>query len=369
MIALLLSCLFIVYSPNIIKAQSSPTIVNLPLTFHDYSLLLKDQNNSLYVYDGADGAPPNQASAAQVNLDAQISGQRDGWNYWSAIAMWVVKLPSDLHVQGTVTMRVYISSTFKLSGLFSGGGYGMGLVDIDENNLEIKEFITEAPYTIGGNPFTSTPTQYSLSVNVDYVFKRGHSIGFAVGLGATVQGFSATVHFGSSDRNSGVTLPVEDLDASYSFTADNNGVAHNIKITSTSAISNCQFDSSTTSIQFKAQGINYTTGRCNVYIPKALMQPPFKVTSGLQVIQATVTDSSDYYQLFFNHTRNPEPITITASAASPQPTTAPTQPATMEPTASPPIPELSALTVLLAVFVMTALLAFILTKKRSSRQY
>ena len=298
-------------------------------------------NNSFYAYDGADGAAPTSANAVQANLEAQIAGQRDDWNYWSAIIMWMVKLQSDLHVQGTVNMKAYISSKFKLSGFFSGGGYGMGLVDIDENNLEVKEFITEGPLSIGSNPFTETPTQYSIDTNVDYVFKKGHSIGFTLGLGATTQGFSATVYFGSQDRNSGATLPVEDVAESHNFTADYNGSTHYIAVVSNSAISNCQFDSSTRCIQFTAQGINYTTGYCDVWIPKTLMQAPFTVTSGLQPITATLTENSTYFHLYFTHARSSNPIQITGTAA---------------------IPEYGFLTIL-PVFVATAMLAVMLKKK------
>ena len=325
------------------------------MTFHGYSLLLKDQNNSFYVYDGADGGAPDQASAGQANLEAQISGQRDGWNYWSAIIMWTLKLPMDLNVQGTVNMRAYISSTFKLSGLFSGGGYGMGLVDIDENNIEVKEFITEAPYSIGTNPFTATPTQYSTNTNVDYVFKKGHSIGFAVGLGATTQGFSATVYFGSQDRNSGATLPVEDTSKTYNFAADYNDATHNIAIVSNSAISNCQFDSSTRCIQFTAQGINYTTGYCNVWVPKTLMQAPFTITQGTQPITPTLNENATHTQLYFTNTRNANPIQITAAT---------TPPTTATPTASPPIPEYPLLTVF-PILIAAALLALIIRRKTS----
>ncbi len=385
--AILLSAfLFLACQPNV-EAQSSSTVVSVPLTFHGYSLILRDANNSFYVYDGADGAAPDPSSAGQANLVAQISGQRDGWSYWSAVIMWAAKLPMDVHVKGTVNMRAYISSTFKLSGFFSGGGYGMGLVDIDENNNEVKEFITEAPYTIGGNPFTATPTQYSLSTNVDYVFKKGHSIGFAVGLGATTQGFTATVYFGSSDRNSGATLPILDTTESHAFTADYNGASHTIAVESNSVIANYQYDQAKTSIKFTAQGISYTTGSCKVAIPKTLVAAPFTVTSSGQTITPTATENATHTQLAFSHTRTvnpiqiagtapppqttatPTPTTATPSATPDQTTTTPTAPtatstaqATVEPTATPAIQEYLAL-IILPLMVLTGLLALALKKK------
>ncbi len=248
------------------SAQSG-SVVNYQLTFHGYSVVLRDPNGSFCVYDGADGAPPDQASASMVDLTSQISGQRMGYNYWSAIVMWATKLPMDLHVQGSVNVRAYISSTFKLSGLLSGGGYAMGIVDIDENNNEVAQFITEAPYTIGSNPFTASPSQYSQSVNVDYVFKKGHAVGFAVGLGATTQGFTASVYFGSQDRNSGATLPV--VESTQTQTVSTGGGA--ISVTGNSAIESLQYDQAARAVSFIAQGISRTTGSCIVSIPKTLM--------------------------------------------------------------------------------------------------
>jgi len=58
LLILFVSCLFLVEQPNT-KAQSSSNIVNIPLTFHGYSLLLKDPNGSFCVSDGNVDAEPN----------------------------------------------------------------------------------------------------------------------------------------------------------------------------------------------------------------------------------------------------------------------------------------------------------------------
>jgi len=377
LLVLLVSSFYLSYQPNL-KAQSGSNIVNIPITFHGYSLLLRDSNGSFCVYDGADGAPPDQANAVQADLISQISGTYSGFSYWSAVVIWAIKLPRDLHVQGTVNVRAFISSTFKLSGFFSGGGYGMGLVDIDENNNLVQQFITQGPESIGSNPFTQTPTQYSVNTNVDYVFKAGHALGFAVGLGATAQGFTSTVYFGSSDRNSGASLPIVDSTEFDSFTLGGQSVV----VASNSAISNCQFDSASGTIRFTAQLINYTNGFCNVSIPKALMQSPFTITSGSKTYAPTLTENSTYYQLYFTHTRSAIPIQITGTTggsptasfppgsptASPAGATPPsdsssstTSPAT-KPTPTPVIPEYSVVAVLVVLFATGVFL--VLNKKR-----
>ncbi len=196
----------------------------------------------------------------------------------------------------------------------------MGLVDIDQNNNEVQEFITQAPYTQSNNPFTATPAQYSVNTNIDYTFKAGHSIGFAVGLGATSPGFTATVYFDSQSYTSGATLPIEETTQCQSFSAN----GQNIAIVSDSAISGCQFNSALNTLQFQAQLISGTTGYCNVSIPKALMQSPFTVSSAQQTIPSTLTANSTYYQLYFTHTRNNNPIQITGTATSSSPTAKPT---------------------------------------------
>ncbi len=357
-------CLLPAAQPS--RAQEAGNVINLQLSFHNYSLILQDANGSLYVYDGADGAAPSQASASQTNLNAQISGQRSGFNYWSAIVMWAVQLQSDVHVSGSVNVRAFISSTYRFSGLIAGGGYGMGLVDIDENNNEVKEFITESQ-PIMGNPFSATPIQYSLSTNVDHTFKKGHAIGFAVGLGGTEQGFTATVYFGSPERNSGATLPVEEATNTYIFTTNYNGATHIVGITSNSLVSDCQFDQATGCIQFKTQGISYTSGTCSVAIPKTLIQSPFTVTQGTQTITTTVTDNATHNQLTFTSTRSTTPIQITAATTPPTSTTANSN----APSNSPPVPEVNPL-IILPSLVAACLLALLAKKrlmKKSSWQY
>jgi hypothetical protein len=340
-------------------SQAQTQVVNHTLTFHGYSVVLRDANNSLIVYDGADGAAASGAGS-QVTLESQISGTRDGWSYWSAVAMWVIPLQNDVHVKGTVSIRAYISSTFSLSGLFSGGSYGFGVVDIDENNNKGMEFVSEGPIAIGKNPFTQEPAQYSLNVNVDYVFKKGHSIGLAIGFGSTVQGFDATVYFDSPSRNSGATLPVQETTTSQTFVAQSGGASHNVQIASTSAVSDFQYDDAAKRISFKAQGIPYTTCSCEVVVPKTLLQPPFKVSMGSQQLSASTTEDSTNTRLTFTHTRTSETLSITGdSGASPSPTASATSTATSS-TIVPEYPVAMHSLVVVGAFLVSMLIGMVL---------
>jgi hypothetical protein len=287
------------------------------LTFHNYSELLRDSNGSLIVYDGADGASAT-GSATKADLTAQITGTSMGYSYYSAVTMWAVKLPMDLHVKGTVSFHVYISSTYTLGGLFNGGGYAMGIVDIDENNNEVKEFLSSATYSLG-NPFTSTPAQYSQTVNVDYTFRSGHTLAFVVGLGATVQGYVASVYFGSTDRASGATLPVAQNTQTQTVQSD----AGPITAASDATIQNLQYDGISHALSYNVKGIDYTPCSGAVTIPKALLQAPFTVTQGTKTIQATTSQNDTYYQITYTNTITDEVLKVAGLAdvtASPTPT-------------------------------------------------
>ena len=329
------------YVPGAHAQSTSGTIVE-NLTFHNYSLTQKAANNSLFVYDGADASGPKLTSAFQTTLSSQIMGTRSGFTYWDAVIIWTVKLQKDVHVLGNVDVRAYISSTFGLSGLFNGGGYGMGIVDIDENGNDIKEFTTEAPYTIGSNPFTGTPKAYALSVSVDYVFKKGHYIGFYVGAGATVQGFTFTVYFDSPDRNSGASLPIENQADTSEFGAVWEGKPYEIVAVSNFSLSNFGFNQPEKQISFDALGIRGTSGYCRVGIPKTLLGGPFKVLIDSQQITPTVTENTTHSIIYFTYTHSSDTIKIVGTTA---------------------IPEFSSSTILL-LFMITTLLVAILLKKR-----
>lgn len=247
-----------------------------------------------------------------------------GYSYYSAVVMWTVLLPMDLHVKGAVNVHAYISSGYSLTGLFSGGGYSMGVVDIDENNREVKEFISSASYKVG-NPFTSNPTQYSQSVNVDYTFSKGHTLAFVVGLGATVQGYTASVYFGSADRASGATLPIDPIFQTQSVQTDMGPIT----VVADAAVSNLQYDKTAHAITYNAAGIDGTPCSCTVNVPKMLVQAPFTVTQGTKTLQATTSQNETHTQISYTHTVSDSQLRVIGSAANDTP-----NPQTQSPTTS-----------------------------------
>lgn len=193
-----------------VKAKSETRMLNV--TFHNNSVLHRATNGSYYIYDGADSNGPRLSLAHQVTLNSQIYGIIETfgfqWTYWSGALVWVYDIQEDIHVQGTAQITVYMNSSDVFSGFFSGGGYGMGLVELDENLDEVQRFMVEGPQSLGSNPLSTVPQPYTLSLSVDHVFPKEHRLGFFVGAGGTERGYNFTIHFDSLSRNSGASIPV-----------------------------------------------------------------------------------------------------------------------------------------------------------------
>ena len=273
----------------------------------------KAENGSYYAYDGADALGPQLTTAYQITPSAQITGTRSGFAYWNGAVVWVTPLQKNIHVNGNVKITAYMSSTTGGFSLFSGGGYGMGLVDIDENGNELKEFIVEASPSIGANPFTATPKAYSLNTNIDYVFNKGHYLGFFVGAGATIQGYTFTVYFDSQDRNSGATVPIEDPTETYKFNPVWGGETYDIEVTSNSALTNFELNAPEKEISYDAWGIRGTSGYSSAVIPKDFLTGPFEVFVDDQQVTPTTTENTTHTTVYFTYTHDPNTISIIGS--------------------------------------------------------
>lgn len=289
---------------------NSDAVSSIPLTFHYYSLF-EQRNDSYIVYDGADGYAPKRTSAFAKNMLCESYNVFQGWPSWSAGVMWVLKLQQDLHVKGNVELTAYLSSTFDGFGWFDGGGYSMGLADLDEQGNDVTAFPAEGAGGLG-NPFDETPRPYVLNVAVDYVFKKGHYIGFWVGAGATIQGFTYTIYFDSSDAPSGVILPIEDQTKTYSFDATVEETTYEIDMVSDSYLSNFGFDQLEKQISFSASGIPGTAGYCDVWIPKTLFGGSFEVLLDDQPVTSTKAENETHSCIDFTFTNDVDNIKIIA---------------------------------------------------------
>jgi hypothetical protein len=243
-------------------------------------------------------------------------GRQGIYDYWAAAATWLVDLSEDLHVSGNVQVTAYISSTFQL-GWFEGGGYGMGLVEAYDNGTIINEFIVQGP-TSWGNPFTPTPKAYTLSLDVDYVFPKDHMLGFFVGVGSNRQGFIADVYFDSSDRNSCAILSVVTQVEAYEYNVVLEEGTFQVVTLSNSNLSNFGFSRSEKQISFDVSGSPCTTGYCEVWIPKILLGPPYKVFFDSQQIIPTQTGNDTHVFVSFTYVHGSSTIRIVGASVIPE---------------------------------------------------
>jgi hypothetical protein len=325
-----------IWMPNLDVNSASGTVVE-NMVFHYYSLLSKDENGSLFIYDGADAVGPRLTDAFKTAVTAQTEGTYSGFAYWSGALLWGIELQKDVHVSGTVEIRAYISSTFSDFGFLDGAGYGMGLAEIDtEGETLVQQFVTQGPQYWRQNPFTATPAVYTLTVNVDHVFKKGNYLGFFVGAGSTVQGFTFTVYFDSPNCNSGASLPIVDQTETFVFNPEWEGNTYEVVATSNSALSDIGLDGSSKEITFDLWGIHGTSGYCQVSVPKTLLEGPFTVYLGSQQIVPTVTENATHSNIAFNYVHDSDRIRVIGTQLTPTPTPTPTHP-TPTPTPTPTV--------------------------------
>ena len=299
-------------------AQASSDLVSVtPMSFHYYSLIEKAQDNSSFVYNGVDGYGPKLSAGFTTNLNCQTYGQREMfgqmWDYWSASIMWKLDLKEDVRVKGDVEIKVYISSLYRGMGFFDGGGFGMGLVDFDEEGNEVKAFTAEGSGGIG-NPFSSTPTAYVLTIPVDYVFKNGHSVGFFIGAGSTRKGFTFNVHFDASNTNSGVTLPIENNSKNFNFNTIKEGIEYEVIAVSNSSLSNFVFNQPENQIKFRAFGIPGIGGYCTVWMPKNLLKSPFKVMIDDHQAITSESENTTHSSIHFKYINDVNVVILEESA-------------------------------------------------------
>jgi len=175
--------------------------------FHSYSKVYQSENGSVFVYDGADAEPPLSTAPTTTVLKCEIL-QNMQYSFFSfdvhiGVVYWVTQsLLEDYALDGVVTMQVWLSSS---DADASGTGYGMGVADLDEKGSVIKYFYNYR--YASGTILSIEPTEYSLQVMVHHVFAKDHKLVFEVAVGSTKQGWMASVHFDSVNRDYKAVLP------------------------------------------------------------------------------------------------------------------------------------------------------------------
>ncbi len=115
------------------KTSAVKSTRNLTFTYHYYSEIYHNENQSIFIYDGADAQGPLRSSAFRCTFKCQIPQVYAGFTAWTGAVAWVsLPLVVDVHVVGEIILRAWMSSTDDV-GVLGSSGYGMGITENDEN--------------------------------------------------------------------------------------------------------------------------------------------------------------------------------------------------------------------------------------------
>ena len=175
--------------------------------FHNRSEIYRNENGSIYVYDGADHDPPLAGEAFSTvfrcNVVQQLPIGFFSTTVHASLVSWITPpLTEDYVANGIVSVSVWLSSDDENT---QGSGFLFALTDQDENDNIGDRYYNYFYET--GKAISSKPTEYSLDISVNHVFVKGHKIAFGVILGSTTSGWTGNVYFDSEERDSRALLP------------------------------------------------------------------------------------------------------------------------------------------------------------------
>ena len=187
-----------------VLAQSESSI----FFYHNRLEIYRNKNESVFIYDNADLELPLAAEATVTVLKCSIMRQIQYMfttvTAYVGMVQWISPpLSEDYLAAGSTTMHVWLSSSDVNPEI---SGYGIAVVDLDENGNVVGDIYYNYKY-VDGKILSTEPTVYSLSLNMNHLFPKGHELAFQVLVGSTIQGWMANVYFDSPDRDSRAVLP------------------------------------------------------------------------------------------------------------------------------------------------------------------
>ena len=176
--------------------------------FHNRSEIYRNENESIYVYDGADRNPPLAGEAFSTIFRCKVVQQLPtaffGTTVYVSLVSWLTPpLTENYAASGVVSVSVWLSSNDEST---QASGFMFMLTDQDENDNYVGDPFYNYFYETG-KALSSEPTEYSLKIDVNHVFVKGHKIAFEVILGSTTPGWTGNVYFDSPERDSRALLP------------------------------------------------------------------------------------------------------------------------------------------------------------------
>lgn len=116
---------------------------------------------------------------------------------------------NDTRILGSVRFHCWLSTEESL-GFWEASGVGVGVTEVDANGTVVWGPVYRCVYS-SWSMLSSVPSEHSLTVDVDHMFRAGNHILFGVVMGSTRQRWRAKLHVDSADYPSGVVVPFKGL--------------------------------------------------------------------------------------------------------------------------------------------------------------
>ncbi len=173
--------------------------------FHDNSILYRNENSWVTVDAEANLEPPNASALKATEVKANIRNATTPFGtIWVGSVSWVSQPLTQFEVlQGIVTITAWLSSDDSPPPFF---GIGAGIAIVDSQNKLVGP--SDYAYSYGqGSILTTQLKSYEFNVTINRSLQAGQQMVFAVGLGATRQGWKMKVYFDSLQYPSRAQLP------------------------------------------------------------------------------------------------------------------------------------------------------------------
>jgi hypothetical protein len=173
--------------------------------FRDKTVLYSNDNSSLTVIAEANLEPPNNSVSKSTVVAANIRNATTPFGtIWVGSVSWVSQPLSQFQeLQGIVTITAWLSSDDSPPPL---SGIGAGIAIIDSQNHLVGQSVYSYSFS-AGSVLTTQVKSYEFKVNINRGIQQGQRFVFAVGLGATRQGWKMNVYSDSLQYPSRAEMP------------------------------------------------------------------------------------------------------------------------------------------------------------------
>lgn len=173
--------------------------------FRDNSVLYSNDNSSLTVVAEASFEPPNSSVNKATLVAANIRNATTPLGtIWVGSVSWVSQPFAQFQeLHGAVTITAWLSSDDSPPPL---SGIGAGITIIDSQNNIVGQAVYSYSFS-QGSVLTNQTKSYEFKVNIDRSVQPNERIVFAVGLGATRQGWKMNVYSDSLQYPSRAEMP------------------------------------------------------------------------------------------------------------------------------------------------------------------